>query len=68
MTTAQIFEICPAGGLDAVPAPVAQTELARQFGLDQLPARRRLVCYWHRDREGRLAGVWEADIGLVPQL
>ena len=68
MTTAQIFEIRPAGGPDAVLPPVAQTELARPFGLDRLSAQRRLVCYWHRDQEGRLAGIWEADIGLVPQL
>ena len=43
-------------------------ELGRQCGLDRLPEQRRLVCHWHRDGEGRLAGVWEADIGLVPQL
>jgi hypothetical protein len=67
MTTAQIFEIRPAGAADAVPAPIAQTELARQFGLDRLPAQRRLVCYWHRDQKGRLAGMRETDIGLVPQ-
>lgn len=68
MTTAQICEFRPAGGRDVVPSAVAQTELARQVGPDRLPAQRRLVCHWDRDGEGRLAGVWEADIGLVPQL
>jgi hypothetical protein len=68
MTTAQMFEFRPAGERDVVPSAVAQTELARQFGLDRLPEQRTLVCYWHRDRKGRLTGVWEADIGLVPRL
>ena len=68
MITAQIFEFHLAGAGDAVPPPVARTELARKFGLDRLPEQRWLVCHWHRDGEGRLAGVWEADIGLVPQL
>jgi hypothetical protein len=68
MITAQISEFRPAGGRDVVPSAVAQSELARQCGLDRLPEQRRLVCHWHRDGEGRLAGVWEADIGLVPQL
>lgn len=68
MTTAQIFEMRPTRGPDALPLAGAKAELARKFGLDRLPGRRMLVCHWHRDRGGRLAGMWEADIGLVPQL
>ena len=68
MTTAQNLEIRPASGRAAVPLLATESELARQFGLDRLPVRRMLVCHWHRDKGGRLAGMWEADIGLVPQL
>ena len=66
MTTAQIVEIRLAGAPGTVQQPLARDELARWLGL--LPVQRRLVCYWYRDREGRLTGKWSADIGLVPQL
>ena len=37
-------------------------DLVRLFGLDRLPTRRRLICHWHRDAEGRLTAVWEVDV------
>ena len=40
----------------------AAVDLVRLFALDRLPARRRLVCHWHRQPDGRLACVWEVDI------
>ena len=68
MITAQNFEVRPGGGPEALEQPLARDQLARRLGLDRLPAQPKLVCYWHRDREGRLTAMWEADIGLVPQL
>jgi hypothetical protein len=65
MITTQILEIWPGGARGAVLPSAAQAELARRFGLDRLPVRRRLVCHWHRDRDGRLAGLWEFDIDFV---
>ena len=43
------------------------TDLVGLFGLDRLPARPQLVCRWHRDRDGRLACLWEPDIVAIPQ-
>ena len=37
-------------------------DLVRLFALDWLPTRRRLVCHWHRDPDGRLSAVWEQDV------
>ena len=49
-------------------APGAATNLVRLFALDRLPEQRpRLVCRWHRDADGRLAGAWEPDIAPVRQ-
>ena len=38
-------------------------DLVRLFALDRLPARRRLICHWHHDADGRLIAVWEPDLG-----
>jgi hypothetical protein len=34
----------------------------RLFGLDRAPARRCLVCHWHRDADGKLVAPWALDI------
>jgi len=44
------------------PAPAA-TNLIRLFGLDRLPLGWRFTCRWHRQADGRLAAIWEPDIG-----
>lgn len=50
--TAAILDIRPAA-----------RDLAQLFTLDRLSQdRRRLVCHWHRDGDGRLACVWEPDM------
>jgi hypothetical protein len=38
-------------------------DLLRLFGLDRAPPRRRLVCHWHRDADGKLVAAWEPEIG-----
>jgi hypothetical protein len=60
--TAAILDIRPA-------APKgAPTDFVRLFELDRLPAgRRRLVCHWRRDADGRLACIWEPDIAAFRQ-
>jgi hypothetical protein len=45
----------------------AAGDLVRLFGLDRLPARRRLICHWHRDIDGRLTAVWEPDLSGTPR-
>ncbi len=51
--------LAPAGGGTA--------DLERLCELKRLPARgQRLVCHWHRQADGRLSCVWEADTALVP--
>ena len=42
-------------------------DLVGLFGLDRLPADRRLVCRWRRAGDGRLACFWEPDIVPDPQ-
>ena len=42
-------------------------DLVRLFALDRLPVRRRLICHWHRDADGRLIGVWEPDLAAAPR-
>ena len=52
----------------ATPAAVSNTaahDLVRLFALDRLPARRRLICHWHRDTDGRLTAVWEHDFACA---
>lgn len=56
------------------PAAVSMTaarkgtaDIVRLFPLDRAPPRRqRLVCHWHRDRDGRLTAVWEHDTPGTP--
>jgi hypothetical protein len=54
-----------APGVAAVNAPAI--DLVELFKLDRLPAEHRLVCHWHRERDGRLACSWEPDIVPDPQ-
>jgi hypothetical protein len=73
MTTAEILDIRPAAGLGAARPQAAvvrssRAELIRLAGLDRLPVQRRLVGHWQHDAEGRLALMWQADIGPVPPL
>jgi len=65
--TAAILDVRPAAP-GILPPKSAARDLARLFALDRLPdGRRRLVCHWHRDADGRLACVWEPDMALPPQ-
>jgi hypothetical protein len=48
----------------AIPNTIDLVEL---FGLDRLPADRRLVCRWHHERDSRLACHWEPDIVPDPR-
>jgi hypothetical protein len=66
--TAAILDFRPAAPPgSALPADTA-ADFLRLFALDRLPpVRRRLVCRWHRDADGRLASSWEPDIVLLPQ-
>lgn len=60
--------IGPAAEPDVVPTHTATIDLVRLFALDRVPAgRRRLVCRWHREADGRLACIWEPDIVALPQ-
>ncbi|MGO8915735.1 MAG: hypothetical protein ACLQJR_07500 [Stellaceae bacterium] len=62
--TAAILDVRPAAAPGIVPPKTAARDLARLFALDRLlSGRRRLVCHWHRDADGRLACVWEPEIG-----
>jgi hypothetical protein len=66
--TAAILDVRPAAPPGIVPPMGAATILVRLFALDRLPAgRRRLVCHWRRDADGRLACIWEPDIGASQQ-
>ena len=42
-------------------------ELVRLFALDRLPARRPLHCRWRVGADGRLAAIWDPDIGPALQ-
>lgn len=70
--TAAILDFRPAARPELVtPERVtrdrAHAELVRLFALDRPPAvRRQLVCRWRRGGDGRLACVWESDIGPSP--
>jgi hypothetical protein len=65
--TAAILNVRPAAEPGIVSTEIAVARLVRLFALDRLPAgRRRLVCRWHRDVDGRLACAWEPDIPLAP--
>jgi hypothetical protein len=65
---AAILDVRPAAPPGIVPPLSAATNLVRLFALDRAPAgRRRLVCHWRRDAAGRLACIWEPDIGASPQ-
>jgi hypothetical protein len=65
--TAEILDIRPAAP-GILPPPVAVRDLAQLFALDRLShVRRRLVCHWHRDGDGRLACVWEPDMAPPPR-
>jgi hypothetical protein len=56
---AAILEIRPAAAPGIVPPKGTTTDLVRLFALDRLPAgRRRLVCHWRRNADGRLACIW----------
>ena len=62
-----ILDIRPANvpGLDLRQGDAA--ELVRLFALDRLPARRPLACRWRVGADGRLAAIWEPDIGPALQ-
>jgi hypothetical protein len=65
--TAAILDIRPAAP-GILPPPGAARDLAQLFALGGLSqGRRRLVCHWHRDGDGRLACVWEPDMAPSPQ-
>jgi hypothetical protein len=65
--TAAILDVRPAAALDSTQPKDATTNLVRLFALDSLPAgRRRLVCHWRREPDGRLACNWAPDIVLIP--
>lgn len=53
---------CPAAAPATAVSHKAADELARLFALDPLPVRRRLICHWQRDADGRLTGVWETEL------
>ena len=57
----------PAAHISDDAFPHSGADLVRLFALDRLPARRRLVCHWHRDTDGRLVGVWEPDFAAAPR-
>jgi hypothetical protein len=62
---AAILEFRPAA-VSGFVRPSTKADLVRLFALDDLPARRRrLVCHWRRDADGRLACIWEPDIAPV---
>jgi hypothetical protein len=66
---------CAPGILDASPTSkpgaalsnAAAIDLTALFGLDRLSSKRRLVCHWAREIDGRLACFWEPDIVPIPQ-
>ncbi len=62
--TVAILEVRPTALPRRASCRGATTDLPRLIGLDQLATGRRpLVCRWHRDADGRLACLWEPDIG-----
>lgn len=66
--TAAILDFRPATEPGIAPRNDATIDFVRLLALDRLPpGRRRLVCHWHRDADGRLACVWEPDMALLPQ-
>jgi hypothetical protein len=51
-----------------LPSNGAAIDLTALFGLDRPSSqRRRLVCHWAREIDGRLACHWEPDIVPIPQ-
>jgi hypothetical protein len=66
MTTA-ILDFRPAApGLAA--SERSGIDLVRLLALDRLPAKRPLLCHWHRDGDGRLSCAWEPDLAPVAAL
>ena len=61
-----IFHADPTFKPGIAPPDVAAIDLTVRFGLDRLPADRRLVCRWAREIDGRLACHWEPDIVPIP--
>jgi hypothetical protein len=65
--TAAILDVRPAAAPGIFRRKDATSDLVRRFALDRPPTgRRQLVCHWHREADGRLACVWEPDIGAAP--
>jgi hypothetical protein len=68
--TAAILELRPAavpGARQPNAVEGRESDLVRLFAFDNLSVvRRRLVCHWRRDADGRLACFWEPDIASVP--
>jgi hypothetical protein len=66
---------CAPGILDASPTSTSGAALSNAaaidftalFGLDRRSSKRRLVCHWAREIDGRLACFWEPDIVPIPQ-
>jgi hypothetical protein len=57
----------PAAAPGVTSANSAVIDLVRLFALDPLPAsRRRLVCHWRPQPDGRLGCTWEPEIVLIP--
>ncbi len=63
--TAAILDFRPATAPGIAPPDNVTIDFVRLLALDRLPpGRRRLVCRWQRDADGRLACVWEPDMAL----
>jgi hypothetical protein len=58
-----IPDIRPAVEPGGMSPNAAEIDLVRLFALDNRPAaRRRLVCHWRRQPDGRLACIWQPDL------
>jgi hypothetical protein len=63
-----ISSVGPTLEAGTIPSNAAVIDLTARLGLDGLSShRRRLVCHWTREIDGRLACHWEPDIVPIPQ-
>jgi hypothetical protein len=62
-----IADARPTAEPDIIRKDTVAVDLLSLFGLDRSPVGTRLGCRWRRERDGRLACVWEPDIVLKPQ-
>ncbi len=62
-----ILDIDPVAEPGMVSGSAGASDLVCLYRLDRRLLRRRLVCRWHREADGRLACIWEPDIVPLPR-